>query len=532
MKNRHYTNLDNMVEDELPLHRIYASVRLPDEFTEQVMENLRHTEMLPAPRRSRDWYRMRVNHRLRPSILWGSAALVASAMSLLIISILSALGTTRPISLVPKPVSELSQRPPLQVIQWVDNSLAEAQALGIVQQPSVEVSDKGYTLSLQDVIADSSRLVLSLQITDESGRPDKGWTKSRFDNQQLRILNEDGEEIGYYLSKLPLEHGSNNEKSQKLWLTYVFSRPPGDNVIIEGNVQKLYVGDVGTEPVSGKWSFSYTADMTKSKKLTATNALDDSYTTPAGLKINMRQLVHTPIGAQLQFDTSLTDEASALSTKGLGKQLMLNYHFEDENGRILSKVNGPGSYTGFPPDVYLNHFATEDAQTGTQHWTYSFSYLPYDSMKVRFVLDSYSIPVQSEDSVTFRPEKLREQPVVLEAQGDIFKIHAMDIEKSSNEPGLSGHITVSGEVVNSFNEDRWIARDESGKEYKVYFVGNVRNGNTITIDEPKEGVNSKSYLDVLGMTAMPQKLTLIRNVTDKKYTDVNWSFELPQIERH
>ncbi|WP_410511256.1 hypothetical protein PaeBR_14240 [Paenibacillus sp. BR2-3] len=44
-----------------------------------------------------------------------------------------------------------------------------------------------------------------------------------------------------------------------------------------------------------------------------------------------------------------------------------------------------------PLDVYLDHFMTEDVQTGTQHWTYSFTYLPYDSMKVRFVLDDYSL---------------------------------------------------------------------------------------------------------------------------------------------
>ncbi|WP_025691259.1 DUF4179 domain-containing protein [Paenibacillus zanthoxyli] len=532
MKNRHYTSLDNIVEDELPLRRMYASTGISDQFTEQVMEQLRHVEMLPASRRSRNWQRMRINHRLRHGFLWGSAALATGAAAMLIISILSALGTTPPISSVPQPVSELSQRPPLQASQWADSSFREAQALGLVQQPSVKVSDKGYTLSLQEVIADSSRLVLSLQVTDESGQPDDEWIKNRFVNQQLHILNEDGEEIGYFLSRLPLEHGSNTEKSQKLWLTYVFSRPPGDTVIIKGNVHKLYVGDAGTEPLSGNWSFAYTADMTKSKKLTVTNALDESYTTPAGLKINMRQLIRTPIGAQLQFDTSLTDEAAALPPKALRKQLMLNYHFEDENGRILAKVDGPGNYTGSPPNVYLEHFMTEDTQTRTQHWTYSFSYLPYDSMKVRFVLDSYSIPVQSEDSITFRPEKLKEQSIMFEAQGDILKIHAMDIEKSSNEPGLSGHMTVSGEIVNSFNEDRWIARDESGKEYNVYFVGNVRNGNTITIDEPNEGVNSKSYLDVLGMTAMPQELTLIRTVTDKKYTNVDWSFELPQIERH
>lgn len=35
---------------------------------------------------------------------------------------------------------------------------------------------------------------------------------------------------------------------------------------------------------------------------------------------------------------------------------------------------------------------------------------------------------------------------------------------------------------------------------------------------------------VEGLTTLPEKATLIRKVTDKWYTNVNWSFDLPKGE--
>lgn len=131
--------------------------------------------------------------------------------------------------------------------------------------------------------------------------------------------------------------------------------------------------------------------------------------------------------------------------------------------------------------------------------------------------------------MTFHPHELNEKPAVFSAQGDVLKVNKMEIKEIKDEPGISGWMSVSGEFTNRFANDKWVALDGKGKEYKVIFRGGFTMDETVTFGETGNHVN-EAYLIAKGMTELPEELIARRVITDKRFTDVNWSFALPKIE--
>ncbi|MFE4711666.1 DUF4179 domain-containing protein [Paenibacillus sp. NPDC056722] len=529
-----FTNRDDRDADELmsrQMQRIPAT--LPDFFTEQVMEQVRHTEMdAPTGMNLRKLSGMRRN-RVIKKLQWGSAVTIGTAfMAFVLVSSYSAYVRN---SL--QIVQTYTYSAPLPSLMFGDNKpdfdigLMEAQALGVVQQANVQATDKGYTLMLRDVVADPTRMVLSLQIVDEKGQPAER-EMDRFDFAQLHLKDQQGEDIGQLRGIMPMEtrNGSDNSIQKYIMLTYNFpDKEPKDTVLIQSDVKELKTGKDGNKTLKGNWSFSYTADMKKANSLVVTSDLNQSYTTPEGLHVKMDQLIHSPAGVQLKFTTSLSEATAALSPMELRNKLTVMFHLENAEGQELSRINS--SKDGGYVDRSFAYTMKEEEGTATLHWNYYFSYLPYDSMNVRFVMDGYSIPVKSNDSITFRPEELKQQPVIFNKQGDHLEIHDMKITEIKDEPGISAWMMVSGSFANQFKADQWVAHDPDGKEYRVVFRGSYTDGEKATISKPNTGT-SPSYFIAKGLTALPKELTLVRTITDKRYTDVDWSFDLPKIERN
>ncbi|AIQ17972.1 hypothetical protein H70357_15800 [Paenibacillus sp. FSL H7-0357] len=525
MKKWAYTNhndLSGTDNDLLTDSQLYTSSNLADDFTERVMEQVRNTEIQPASgQKLSEISGMQTGRTLKRGLKWGSS--VAAVIG--IASLLFFIGRSGTVS---ETLSTPPQKPFLLANQWAELGLLDAKILGVVQQPDIEKSDKGYTLVLQDVVADPTRLVLNITIMDENGLASED-AMSRFNASQLEIRNEAGESIGELKSVMSMDKNTyGNPDQASLLLTYVFpDEAPGSTVVIQGNIHELETNKV----IAGDWSFSYEADMTAAQALTVTTDLKDHvYTTPDGMKLEMDQVMHTPAGVTLKFNTSLTGEAASLISANLtnfSHDFGVMFHFVDEKGEELSRIN---SYiSGGIIDTSFGYTVRPTEQAGKLHWTYYFKSLPYDSRQVRFILDGYNSPVKSNDSVTFHPHELNEKPAVFSAQGDVLKVNKMEIKEIKDEPGISGWMSVSGEFTNRFANDKWVALDGQGKEYKVIFRGGYTMDEKVIFGETGNHAN-EAYLIAKGMTELPEELTLRRVITDKKFTDVNWSFDLPKIE--
>lgn len=131
--------------------------------------------------------------------------------------------------------------------------------------------------------------------------------------------------------------------------------------------------------------------MTAAQALSVTTDLKDHvYKTPDGMKLEMDQVMHTPAGVTLKFNTSLTGEAASLISANLNNALGLMFHFEDEKGEEVSRINRYKS--GYITDTSFGYTVRSTEQAGKLHWTYYFKSLPYDSRQVRFILMVTIVP--------------------------------------------------------------------------------------------------------------------------------------------
>jgi hypothetical protein len=474
---------------------LFMDKGLPDEFTMSVMHALDGVSVEPLPDE------LEVTGRLRRRSFFGKKGWISVASVLLVCGLLL---------LYAQPTIANLVRTLFTADSTTDIGLLEAQQLGVVQNPKVKVSNKGFTLEINEVVVDATRLVLAIKLTDQEGRP---LTDMLGDWSKLKVTDRNGKEVAWLRSM----GGSPNFDK----LTYIFPKEvPTDILIVEGQFDEIGNSLKNIPYTKGDWSFRFEVDMTKANELKLTDLLNEQYTTPDGLHIEMEKLVRTSSGVRLELNTSLNGEAAQLSLGDLMEKQFLSYHFEDEQGNEISSVNSqkvPHTDSMIAQSFYV------DEQTGHLHWTFTFLYLPYDRQTIRFVLDGYSIPVASESSVTFHPTDLASSPLIFRDQGDAIKLLDMKVDQDpgSQQPEKVGIIEIYARYTNMVRWDEWVARDEQGHEYNVSFRGGYSGG------EIKEAGGDASYI-LQGMTELPEQVTLIRKVTDRLYTNVKWSFELPK----
>lgn len=526
MKKWDYRTPDNgnEINDEDMLMPIWGDDggQVDSGFTERVMEQIRMTEIIPHSDSDSDSvaakadYSVSHEYRRRPIrhlVMWTGSAAAAVAVAVLLFL---APGLSDP----QRAATSSSQRLLILPSEWEDHHLAEARKAGVVKLPDIEVTDQGYTLTLQEVVADPNRMILNLRITDAGGQPDEEMM-SMFDISQLQLLNEEGEAIGdlQAINHMDTKLADDKFRQEYLLLTYYFKdEAPGDTVLVKGNIHELVKDYKTNERITGDWSFSYAADMTTAKALTVATDLNKySYTTPQGLRLQMNAITHSPAGVKFEFSTTLTDVLAARVPEDRRVNLGVKYHFEDANGKL---AGGPvnSKYSGFP--------MIRGSQDLQLDWTYYMDKLDYLNEPVYFVLDGFSIPVESNDSVTFNPAELEAKPAEFSAQGDLLHVNNIKITETQAMPGLSAWMAVSGEFSNALDMDKWMARDGEGTEYDVIRWGSYRDADPVNFGQTDENTDL-AYLIVDGMTAVPDELTLIRTVTDTNFTDVSWRFRLP-----
>jgi len=389
-----------------------------------------------------------------------------------------------------------------------DIGLLEARKLGIVQDPKVKVTDQGYTLEINEVVADGTRIVIAVKLTDREGRVVRGLDSGALDWRGLKITDDTGQEIAELKS---LGGAKYFDK-----LTFIITKPMASNTIhVSGDFKELML-NLNKPRIQGHWKFDFTVDMTRANELTKVEPLGAQYTTPEGLHIQMNRLVRTPSGVSLEITTSLSKDAIVRSSLDMQQQLLLMYHFEDEQGTTISLVNSQNGGL----DSLIAQYHTLDEQTGETHWVYTFMYLPFDKQQVRFVLDGYSLPLERQASVNFHPTMLGAKPVVFEDAGDTIQLLGMKIDKNPNEQDgeLVGLINFAGQARNMFYQEEWVVQDGQGRQYPVQFRGGIEGGEMKKID---------GDFIVEGMMELPEQLTLMRKVVNQRFTDVNWSFPLP-----
>ena len=173
---------------------------------------------------------------------------------------------------------------------------------------------------------------------------------------------------------------------------------------------------------------------------------------------------------------------------------------------------------------------TADARTGLMHMSYTFRYLP-PGENYRFVLDGYFVAENSGYSLDFKPVSLKEHPALFNDAGDELRLTGFEMDANQDDPrikDMEGVLRVQGEFANEFHRDQWIVRDPQGNEYAIQMRGVSLMGEKIVLEHESAG---KDYaFRIRGLRTIPYRLTLVRKVIDRTYSNVGWSVEIKEKE--
>lgn len=486
--------------------------KLPDEFTDRVMleleeieiESVQGAHMFPESSTRIDSHdtsiaaQVKRGHAAKRSSrlkIWGAAAAA-------VVLVGSTLLYTQPT--LADVVRSLFAKD-----NYVDNGMKNVQEAGLVQISGASAIDQGYMLKVNEVIADSTRMIIGIDIYDAKGNVLVGEIDYATADFNVSFIEKGNSGDISYTRRM-----GGNQTTNRIEFDFV-SPVLTDKLQLNAHIKELNLYkdklNAGSpiKTIKGDWALVVGADLAKAKAQTLLTAIDQTYETPGGIQIHMQGATRTPSGGSLEFTTKLTPEAAGRAVNGHSGFHKLNFHLEDEQGNLL------GDSIVFE----IGNRSKLERWSGVTQWFFQFDNFAYDKQKIRFVLNSYVIRENSEASVTFDPAKISaEHPVKFEDSGDKLLLEGLEIGSDSY-----AIIPLGGAVNNENNEDIWAAIDENGKEYYVHFGGGISSNKSGVV-----GLGDDACLVVDGLDTMPKQLTLKRIIVNHQYNDAEWSFVIPQ----
>ncbi|WP_339796556.1 DUF4179 domain-containing protein [Paenibacillus sp. FSL R5-0744] len=412
-----------------------------------------------------------------------------------------------------------------------DKELQYAAQEGFSQKVNASVTDRGYTLEIEEILADPMRIVAVYSIKDQQKNfihPDK----LHISNVEVTDLKGNViKETKTYMVEIQENYG------------YLTLKKPGETE--EQNLLLQFEGNQ-IDSVKGNWALKIPIDLEKAIKASKVLPIDKTYTTPQGLQINLNSIMHSPTAARVDYETKWTEEAKKRlveeSKQVKGKldsvdpyvrydDYKLNFHVENEKGEKVKDLTRA-----------LDISRKAVGEYGHSNRKYGFAPLSPDH-QYTLVLDSLEKTEPYELGVSFEPKQLAEKPVRVDEDGKTIKIMSVTFDEPLNEasPKNEKHATIlleaylkdisyinvadtilmdddTDKIINRFG---WTIKDEKGKIY------NVTGGNFKMIGKDEQGRNHiRIKLQSDEMKELPQKLSLTSELAKKSY-DLDWKVPLP-----
>ncbi|MDR0232608.1 MAG: DUF4179 domain-containing protein [Dysgonamonadaceae bacterium] len=394
---------------------------------------------------------------------------------------------------------------------------------GFSQKVNASVTDRGYTLEIEEILADPMRIMAVYSIKDQQ--------KNFIHPDKLQISNVEVTDLKGNVIKETKMYGVELQENYG----YLTLKKPG-----ETEEQKLVLHFEGNQidSVEGNWALKIPFDLEKTSKASKVLPIDKTYTTPQGLQIKLNSIMHSPTAARVEYETKWTEEAKkrlvqeSKQVKGKvdsavpivrSNDFKLNFHVENEKGEKVKDLTW---------------------ELGTLHSNRSYGFAPLSpDHQYMLVLDSLEKTEPYELGASFEPKQLAEKPVRVDKDGKTIEIMSVTFDEPLNEasPKNEKHATIlleaylkdisyiniadtilmddsTDKIINRFG---WTIKDEKGKIY------NVTGGDFKMIGKDEQGRNHiRIKLQSNEMKELPQKLSLTSELAKKSY-DLDWKVPLP-----
>lgn len=399
----------------------------------------------------------------------------------------------------------------------LDKGIENAASGGFTQQAQSSVTDQGITIAVEEILADPSRLLASYYLQKSNGEK---LTEPLFGKEnRIYITDAAGKEITEMADFIRGKDFS--------YLQFAMDEEAPNKMVFHLEVKEIVLGP--SEKIKGNWKLSVPIDMEKSVAATKKLPLDSTYTSPQGLKFEMKQATYTPSTTSLNIKTSWTaeakeriaKEAAKLTGKNVKNVLLDQYTFDyrilDQQGNVLvsSKADvGESAPIYFQRPMYRSH-------TEEEGWVTSFAPLN-SSQKPVFVLDSIQLTEPSDFSMELDLAAAAKAPVAKSVNGVTFTV-----EKASSEKGELVIELTSDKDVDDLHMYKWVVTDGQGGTHQA----GTRNG-SFEVEQPDGTYKTvgKSTIKVKDWKDTAKKVKLSLAYAPKTYENLNWQVPIPTVK--
>lgn len=421
--------------------------------------------------------------------------------------------------------------------EQVDEGLRMASESGLTQRIDQEVTDKGITFKVEDVLADTSRIALSYQIVNQSGKILDSYFAPSESINLITAYDEDGNQI---------EGRTIAWWSDAEYGMIEFSLR--DHDAIESLTVKFELTELND--TKGNWNLEVPVDLTEIKKMTTKFVLDDQKISEKGVGVHFKEVQFAPSSNEILYDTYFTEEEKEkieAQVRELEKTFgnkdvftfahfgtAIQYHIENDKGETLYRHN-IFQDQGHPSDSGLMQGSGEDTgEFGFTKWNHSF--IPQkEEDPLTFVLDGVIKTVPSDFSIQIKPNELKKNPLTFEYEGNYTTIKKVEMQtdfsvQKAFPPIESEQVLViemeGGKEIPSSDLVSWAIIDENGEAYEAYHSGSIldekdKNGRFITA----------TTLNIYGLEEIPDEFTLhLVSVTRYEEVENEWKLPLNKVE--
>lgn len=398
--------------------------------------------------------------------------------------------------------------------QAVDPGIKQAVRNGFGQPGQLSVTDQGMTFQVNEIVADPLRIAVLATIKNENGKQPSNPRDLLWDRVEIQIKDKKGKALLSSSSKDALEWSRSGSLDGHIILQHelrsLFSQGAiPDTLNVEFSLEKI--GDK-----KENWKMSVPVDMTKAKAATKTYAINQTYTTPQGLKLDLKQVTFAPSGVEMVIDRSW---------KGSGK-MDYSYQLVNGQGAVAAAWDSTAVFTKARKQVNVinsikwRHSLPVGKTTRDFHYFHSIE----ESKNLLFKLQSVYGQVPTSFKAKLDLASLGKKPIVAEEQGDRFIF--TNAEKPYQEPGkyaiaFEGTLAEDSAAMFPFSASSWFITDETGKKYDAQsFINETgfKNGRAYM----------KGVLQVLGVKSPPETLTITSDKRMIEYRNIDWTAPILQ----
>jgi hypothetical protein len=427
----------------------------------------------------------------------------------------------------------------------LDEGLQTAAKEGFSEKTDASVTDHGITVKVKEVMADENRLILTYSLEKENGEfidptilfESEEWAPGREmyfvkDLNTFYITDKDGNVVS-----TSMNYKTKKGRFVTQYINRVFPHYPYADLMFELNnsavdskqlFANIVIEKIGS--IKGKWRLKVPVNIEKSMMATKTLPVNKQYVTREGLAITLKNVVYSPTLTSLNFETKWTEKGKQLMEghpeyfSGVKEQSFYSplYDIVGSKGNIVATTLPRNIHSNPKGAVLVDSNEYDPRKTDTIDWKYSFRPFPKGE-KLTFVFRGIERTEFPYKSITFHPEKLKEQPVSFNYKGNSLTIHNFRLEK--NKGGKQVGILEIEENSPLGGMDFEISDDQQN----IYTI-NIKDSWLTTIisyDAKTMTYRVKSKLEIEGMEKIPKQLTLTLKSAMVLYKDENWKVPIP-----